>query len=142
MRLPVWDFHEIQRETALVFANRFFLSLLISFSFSFFYLSLYVNQDKVVKHPLSISLLFLTTVLNELCIIGFFMKFEEQLTSVLSVKDLPELFTKVIQRWEVLAKYFSLSHFILFSISKIFDISCFSGFPFFCIFHTWNHINK
>lgn len=75
-----------------------FLYFFVSYCF-IPYLSL---QERIVSHPCSKLPLFITTVLLELCTIGFYDKFKEQLANFLSGKDMPDLFRRVLQRWEVI----------------------------------------
>jgi len=56
--------------------------------------------DKLISHSLSSNPLFLTTVVLELCTIGFFRQLEKQLNSFLESKDMASLFMKVVERWE------------------------------------------
>jgi hypothetical protein len=77
---------------------------LIFYSFSLFILS-YTNiylKGKLTSHPCGSSPLFLTIVLLELCTIGYYAQFQEQLAAFLSCKDMPDLFQRVLARWEVL----------------------------------------
>eukprot|EP00026_Physarum_polycephalum_P000355 Phypoly_transcript_00355.p1 GENE.Phypoly_transcript_00355~~Phypoly_transcript_00355.p1 ORF type:complete len:1640 (+),score=387.43 Phypoly_transcript_00355:131-5050(+) len=56
--------------------------------------------EKLTSHPCGSSPLFLTTVLLELCTIGYYAQFQEQLAAFLSCKDMPDLFQRVLARWE------------------------------------------
>eukprot|EP00026_Physarum_polycephalum_P000890 Phypoly_transcript_00891.p1 GENE.Phypoly_transcript_00891~~Phypoly_transcript_00891.p1 ORF type:complete len:1193 (+),score=210.89 Phypoly_transcript_00891:164-3742(+) len=59
------------------------------------------NLKRLVQHELSHIPLFLKTVLSEMCIVGYYEKFQDQLDSFLQAKDFPRLFRDVIARWEI-----------------------------------------
>jgi hypothetical protein len=67
----------------------------------FFFLFLIDKKTQLCSHPCSGSPLFLQTALSELCTIGFFQKFQEQLDTLMACSNLDELFQLVIQRLEV-----------------------------------------
>ncbi len=56
--------------------------------------------ERLISHQLSSNPLFLTTVILELCIIGYHRKLEEQMRIFLESKDMASLFVRVVERWE------------------------------------------
>lgn len=60
------------------------------------------HQEKLINHSCSNSPLFLSTVLSEMCTIGFHRKFQAQLDELLLSNNLSSLFQNVLNRWEVL----------------------------------------
>ena len=58
------------------------------------------HVEKLMSHPLSSYPLFLSTVMVELCTIGFFKEFDIQFEGFVNCQDMETLFKRVIERWE------------------------------------------
>lgn len=59
------------------------------------------NVFKIIHNEQTKNILFLRVLLQELCVVGFYKAFDQQLNYYLAAKNLPELFEQLLNRWEI-----------------------------------------